>query len=237
MPTRAVSFTLLTISAATFASGGSCVSIQSMNRCWVAASTATRISTLITSSMPGMTANSAEKASPDASRPPPTALYASLMVIRPRIGGNRRARRSMAPNRSRMESPGRAISGPTLPLDHGRDSLQPVPVEAAFDGAAVADGAGVVAGAAAGVAVVPAAGQRATGSRSPPRPQLAPSPPAAGRGSSVGRRLALALVDAWTLSRWSFLAQPEPLNTMAGVESSLAHRRAAALATPGSLAA
>ena len=38
------------------------------------------------------------------------------------------------------------------------------------------------------------------------------------------------LLDACTLSRWSFFAQPEPLNTMAGVESALRIGAAAPLA-------
>lgn len=39
--------------------------------------------------------------------------------------------------------------------------------------------------------------------------------------SALGAADAAALLDAWTLSRWSFFAQPDPLNTMAGVESAL----------------
>ena len=45
--------------------------------------------------------------------------------------------------------------------------------------------------------------------------------PAPALPSVVAAGVTTGLLDAWTLSRWSFLAQPEPLNTMAGVETIL----------------
>ncbi len=40
-------------------------------------------------------------------------------------------------------------------------------------------------------------------------------------GASAAVVFAPAVLAAWTRSRWSFFAQPEPLNTIAGVESAL----------------
>ncbi len=55
-------------------------------------------------------------------------------------------------------------------------------------------------------------------------------------GASAAVVFAPAVLAAWTLSRWSFLAQPEPLNTIAGVESALRIGDAAPLAGLGTLA-
>jgi len=45
--------------------------------------------------------------------------------------------------------------------------------------------------------------------------------PAAASPPPVAGTAGVALLEACTLSRWSFFAHPDPLNTMAGVDSAL----------------
>lgn len=92
----------------------------------------------------------------------------------------------------------------------------------AFAGAGVAGAAAGVAGAAAGVAVTGLSGIAPLDGPGSPVVVEAPSvPDGVPVPAAAAAVAALALLEACTLSRWSFLAHPEPLNTIAGVDSAL----------------
>ena len=103
---------------------------------------------------------------------------------------------------------------------------QPGAVVLAFAGAGVAGAAAGVAGAAAGVAVT---GLSGVAPLDPPESlvvaEVEVEAPSVDGGvpvpASAAAVAALDLFEACTLSRWSFLAHPEPLNTIAGVDSAL----------------